>query len=83
MPQVCLFLLLPLLASPASATSLSSTAWPYGWVLGLVCGVALMIAFDIDWRSIPDRIRRVIAAVRRKAGWAAVGIGSLGVILFY
>lgn len=63
--------------------STASTGWPWGWIVGVACGIALMIAFDLDWRRIPERAHAVVMATRRKAGWAVLAVGSIGVLVFY
>jgi hypothetical protein len=68
-------------AAAAGATSVGDS-WS-GWIIGVACGLALAVAFDFDWRSVPDKLRRLAEAVRSQSGWAALGLGSLGVILLY
>jgi hypothetical protein len=70
------------LLTALAIASTTGSSWT-GWIIGLACGVALMFAFDVDWRRLPERAQRFAVAVRRKSGWAAVAAGSLGVILFY
>ena len=74
--------------APAAAVAgsdgglVGSTSW-LAWVLGLVCGIVLMVLTTLDWRRLPELSMAWLRAQRRNAGWAALGVASLAVLAFY
>jgi hypothetical protein len=53
------------------------------WIGGLVCGAILMASLTTDWQRLPVYLRLWSRALRSQLGWAVLGIGSLGVLVFY
>jgi hypothetical protein len=66
-----------------AATAANSGSSTLAWMVGLACGVALMVGLKIDWRLLPTQGMTWLRLQRHAAAWAALGALSLAVILFY
>jgi hypothetical protein len=67
---------------PSADGLLGGMSW-LAWVLGLVCGIVLMVLTTADWRRLPELARLWLMRQRRNAGWVALGAASLAVLAFY
>lgn len=70
----------PTLLLTASGSSLGTMLV---WIGGLVCGLVLAVVLTTDWQRLPTHLRLILRTLRRQAGWSALAVGSLCVLLFY
>jgi hypothetical protein len=79
-----LLLLNPLTLLLAADAAGSFSMWTaLAWIGGLVCGALLMASLTTDWQRLPAYLRLWGRALRSQLGWAILGVGSLGVLVFY
>lgn len=53
------------------------------WIVGLACGVGLMVAIKVDWRDLPQQAWTWVRSQRLEMQWATFGFACLGIIHFY